>query len=149
MTMTPRTLLARSSIGAIMAVALVGAVSAYAYWTANGSGSGSATATTTTDNLTISSAPVSGAAPGSSTPVTVTITNPNSYSVGVNTVSAVVTTSIAGCLTADFTFPDTVLNTTISGLGSTSFVQNLDFADTAVTQDACKGATVTLTFASD
>jgi hypothetical protein len=81
--------------------------------------------------------------------VTVTITNPNSYSVGVNTVSAVVTTTAAACAAADFTFPDTVLDTAIAGLGSTSFVQNLDFADTAVSQDACKGATVTLTFASD
>jgi len=132
-----------------VAIALVCAVSAYAYWTAYGSGSGAATATTTTDNLVITSAPVTGAAPGSSTPVTVTITNPNTYSVGVSTVSAVVTTSVAACLAADFTFPDFVLNTTIAGLGSTSFVQNLDFADTALSQDACKGATVTLTFASD
>ena len=145
-----RRLLARSTIGAtVVALALVGAASAYAYWTAGGSGSGSATATTTTDNLTISSAPVTGAAPGSSTPVTVTVSNPNPYSVGVGTVSAVVTTSAPGCLAADLTFSATVLNTTISGLGSTSFVQNLDFADTAVSQDACKGATVTLTFSSD
>ena len=144
-----RKFLARSSIGAtVVVVALVGAASAYAYWTANGSGSGSATATTTTDNLTISSAPVTGAAPGSSTPVTVTVSNPNPYSVGVGTVSAVVTTSVPGCLAGDFNFPDTVLNTTISELGSTSFVENLDFADTAVSQDACKGATVTLTFSS-
>jgi hypothetical protein len=140
----------RSSIAlAVAAVTLVGAAGAYALWSANGSGSGSATAGTTTDNLVISSAPVSGAAPGSSTPVTVTITNPNTYSVGVSTVSAVVTTSVPACAVADFTFPDTVLNTTIAGLGSTSFVQNLDFADTAITQDACKGATVTLTFTSD
>ena len=143
-------LLARSSIGvAILAVALVGAASAYAYWTANGSGSGSAAATTTTDDLTISSAPVLGATPGSITPVTVTISNPNPYRVGVNTVSAVVTTSVPGCLAADFAFADTVLNTTIPALGSTSFAQNLDFADTAVSQDACKGAIVTLTFSSD
>jgi hypothetical protein len=147
---TTKTLLARSGIGgAALILALVGALSAYAYWTANGSGSGAATATTTTDNLTISSVPVTGAAPGLSTPVTVTVSNPNTYSVGVGTVSAVVATSVAGCLAADFTFPDTVLNTTIAALGSTSFVQNLDFADTAVSQDACKGASVTLTYASD
>lgn len=140
----------RSATGAaIVIVALAGGVAAYAYWTANGSGTGTATAGTTTDNLTISSIPVTGLTPGSSTPVTVAVSNPNSYSVGVSTVSAVITTSDASCLPADFSFADTVLNTTIAALGSTSFAQNLVFADTAVSQDACKGATVTLTFASD
>ena len=92
---------------------------------------------------------MTGLTPGSSTPVTVTVSNPNTYSVGVSTVSAVITTSDAGCLPADFTFAATVLNTTIAALGSTSFAQDLVFADTAVNQDACKGATVTLTFSSD
>jgi hypothetical protein len=140
----------RSAIGAaILFVALFGGVAAYAYWTANGSGTGTATAGTTTDNLTISSIPVTGLTPGSSTPITVAVSNPNSYSVGVGAVSAVITTSDSGCLPADFTFSDTVLNTTIAALSSTSFAQNLVFADTAVSQDACKGATVTLTFSSD
>lgn len=145
-----RTQLRRGLIGAAIAtVALIGAVSAYAIWTASGSGTGAAASGTTTDNLTISSAPVTGATPGSSTPVSVTVANPNAFSVGVNTVSATITTSAAGCLATDFTFPDTVLATTIAGLGSTAFIQNLDFADTAVSQDSCKGATVTLTFTSD
>lgn len=150
MTKTNRTLLVRSAIGVVIVlVALVGGVTAYAYWTANGSGAGTATAGTTTDNLTISSAAVTGLTPGSSTPITVTIANPNTYSVGVSTVSTVVATSDSGCLPADFTFADKVLNTTIAALGSTSFVQSLVFTDTAVNQDACKGATVTLTFSSD
>jgi hypothetical protein len=145
-----RTQRRRGLLGAAVAtVALVGAVSAYAVFTANGSGSGAATSTTTTDNLVISSAPVTGATPGSSTPVTVTVTNPNPFTAGVNSVSATITTSVAGCLAADFTFADTVLATTIPPLGSTVFVQNLDFSDTAVSQDVCKGATVTLTFTSD
>ena len=128
---------------------ILGAVGAYAFWTAGGSGSGTATAGTTTDNLTIASAPVSGLTPGSSTPVTVTLTNPNSYSVGVGTVSTVITTSDAGCLPADFTFPDRVMNTTIAPLGTASFTQNLVFADTSANQDPCKGATITLTYASN
>ena len=140
----------RSVIGvAVVIVALVGCVIAYGYWTANGSGSGTVTAATTTDNLTISSVSVTGLTPGSSTPVNVTVSNPNTYSVGVGTVSAVITTSDAGCLPADFSFADTAPNTTIAALGSTSFAQDLAFADTAVSQDACKGATVTLTFSSD
>ena len=131
---------------AVVIVALVGCVIAYGYWTANGSGSGTAMAGTSTNNLTIASALVTGVTPGSSTPVTVTITNPNTYSVRVDTVSTVITTSDAGCLLADFTFPAKVMNTTIAALGTASFVQNLVFADTAANQDLCKGATITLTY---
>ena len=107
-----RALRKRTLIGAVVAAfVLVGAFDAYAYWTTGGSGSGSATAGTTTNNLTIASPLVTGITPGSSTPVTVTVTNPNSYSVHVDTVSTVITTSDGGCLPADFTFPAKVLNT--------------------------------------
>jgi hypothetical protein len=135
--------------GLVAAFVLMGAFGAYAYWTTGGSGSGSATAGTTTNNLTIASPSVTGITPGSSTPVTVTLTNPNSYSVHVDTVSTVITTSVGGCLPADFTFPAKVLNTTIAALGTASFTQGLAFADTAVNQDSCKGATVTLTYSSN
>lgn len=145
-----RALRKRTLIGALVAAfVLVGAFGAYAYWTTGGSGSGSATAGTTTNNLTIASPSVTGITPGSSTPVTVTVTNPNSYSVHVDTVSTVITTSAVGCLSADFTFPAKVLNTTIAALGTASFTQALVFADTAVNQDSCKGATVTLTYSSN
>ncbi len=99
-----RALRKRTLIGAVVsAFVLGGAFDAYAYWTTGGSGSGSATAGTTTNNLTIASPSVTGITPGSSTPVTVTVTNPNSYSVRVDTVSTVITTSAVGCLAADFT----------------------------------------------
>jgi chorismate synthase len=139
----------RILVGAVLAALVFGAVGAYAYWTTGGSGAGSATAGTTTNNLTIASGAVTGITPGSSTPVTVTITNPNSYSVHVDTVSTVITTSDPGCLPADFTFPAKVLNTTIAALGTASFTQNLVFADTAANQDLCKGATITLTYTSN
>lgn len=135
--------------GLILAVVLMGAIGAYAYWTTGGSGSGTATAGTTSNNLTIASPAVTGLTPGSSTPVTVTVTNPNSYSVHVGTVSTVITTSDPGCLPADFTFPPKVLNTTVAALGTASFTQGLVFADTAANQDLCKGATVTLTYSSN
>ncbi len=145
-----RALRKRTLIGGLVAAfVLMGAFGAYAYWTTGGSGSGSATAGTTTNNLTIASPSVTGITPGSSTPVTVTLTNPNSYSVHVDTVSTVITTSVGGCLPADFTFPAKVLNTTIAALGTASFTQGLAFADTAVNQDSCKGATVTLTYSSN
>lgn len=145
-----RALRKRTLISALVAAfALLGAISAYAYWTTGGSGSGTATAGTTTDNLTITSPSVAGITPGSSTPVTVTVTNPNSYSVHVDTVSTVITTSDVGCLPGDFTFPPQVMNTTIASLGTASFTQSLLFADTAANQDPCKGATVTLTYSSN
>jgi hypothetical protein len=136
-------------VALVSAFVLVGAFGAYAYWTTGGSGTGSATAGTTTNNLTIASPSVTGITPGSTTPVTVTVTNPNSYSVHVGTVSTVITTSDPGCLPADFTFPPKALNTTIAASGTASFTQGLVFADTAVNQDLCKGATVTLTYSSN
>jgi hypothetical protein len=145
-----RPLRKRTLIGALAAAfVLLGAIGAYAYWTTGGSGSGAATAGTTTNNLTIASPSVTGITPGSGTPVTVTLTNPNSYSVHVDTVSTVITTSDVGCLPADFTFPAKVMNTTIAALGTASFTQDLVFADTAANQDPCKGATVTLTYSSN
>jgi hypothetical protein len=135
--------------GLIAALALLGALDAYAYWTTGGSGSGKATVGTTTDNLTIASPLVAGVTPGSSTPVTVTLTNPNSYSVHVDTVSTVITTSDPGCLPADFTFPAKVMNTTIAPIGAAFFTQDLVFADTATNQDLCKGAAITLTYSSN
>ena len=137
-------------IGAfVAALVLLGAVSAYAFWATGGSGSRTATVGTPTDDLRVTSPPVTGIAPGSSVPVTVTLANPNGYSVHVNTVSTVITTSDAGCLPADFTFPARVVETTIAPLGTASFTQDLVLADTAANQDLCKGATIALTYASD
>ena len=133
----------------IPALALLSALGAYAYWTTGGSGSGTATVGTTTDNLTIASPPVAGITPGSSTPVTVTLTNPNSYSVHVDAVSTAITTSVPGCLPTDLAFPAKAMNTTIAPLATASFTQDLVFTDTAVNQDPCKGATITLTYSSN
>ena len=136
-------------IGAVLAaLVLVGAaVAADAFW-ATSSGSRTATVGTTSDNLTIASAPVTRVTPGSSAPVIVTVTNPNTYSVHVDTVSTLITTSDPGCLPADFTFPAKVLDSTLPPLGKASFTENLAFADTAANQQACKGATITLTYSS-
>jgi len=135
--------------GFVAALVLLGAVGAYAFWATGGSGSRTATAGTTTDNLRVTSPPVTGIVPGSSAPVTVTLANPNNYSVHVDTVSTVITTSDASCLPVDFTFPARVVKTTIAPLGTASFTQDLVLADTAANQDLCKGATITLTYASD
>jgi hypothetical protein len=148
--MNVSTLPKRALIGGFLAaLALVGAIGADAFWAAGGSGSGTAPTGTTTDNLTIASPPITGITPGSSTAVTVTATNPNGYSVHVDTVSTVITTSDAGCLPADFTFPAKVMDATIAPLGNASFTQDLVFADTAANQYACKGATITLTYSSN
>jgi hypothetical protein len=147
--MSANKLAKRASLGVIAgALALLGAISANAFWTTGGAGSGTATAGTTADNLGIASPLVTGVTPGSSTPVTVTLTNPNSYSVYVDTVSTVITTSDVGCPAADFTFPAKAMNATVAALGTASFTQDLVFADTAANQDPCKGAAITLTYSS-
>lgn len=129
-------------------VLAVGGTSAYAYWTSTGSGSGTATAAAGDSNLVIASSSPAGLSPGGSVAVTGTVTNPNSYSVKVGTVSGVVTTSNASCLPDDFGFAPVAVNQTVAAGQNTPFAGTLTMADTAVNQDACKSAVITLTFSS-
>jgi hypothetical protein len=140
----------RALIVAVMAlIGLVAVLGGYAYWTTGGSGSGTASVGDDTDNLTISSTAPGALLPGGEVAVTVTVSNPNSYSVHVNDVSTSIATGVAGCLAADFHFPTKTLNTELAAGGSASFTQNLHMDDTAANQDACKNATLTLTYSSN
>lgn len=74
-----------------------------------------------------------------------------SSSLQVGTVHAVVSTNKVGCEAADFTIANTVENQTIPAKGSgVSLAHNgsITMADTEANQDACKGATITLTLSS-
>jgi hypothetical protein len=136
---------------ATLAVA-ISAVGAYAYWTTTGAGTGSAANASSNGTIVLHASFAPGLTPGASEPVSFTADNLNSSSLYVGTVSSVVSTSNPGCLAADFTVPAAIENQTIPantsgvalGTGST-----ITFADTAVNQDACKGATVTLTLTSN
>jgi hypothetical protein len=140
----------RALIVAVMAlIGLVAVLGGYAYWTTGGSGSGTASVGDDTDNLTISSTAPGALLPRGEVAVTVTVSNLNSYSVHVNDVSTSIATGVAGCLAADFHFATKTLNTEIAAGGNASFTQNLHMDDTAANQDACKNATLTLTYSSN
>jgi hypothetical protein len=157
---------------AALAVAVVAAVGAYAYWTTGGAGSGSATNGTTTDNLVIVGSgaatngtdnPVSiapGLTPGGNVVVTYRVFNPNSFSVHV---ANVITDTIANsadpshalapntCLNSWFSFvQDAAANETIpaNSLG-VAHTGKLSMSDPDLNQNDCKSAVVTLNLKSN
>jgi hypothetical protein len=149
-----RSLVALATVGALAV-----AVAAYAYFTA--SGSGTATATVGTSSAVTLKGTVTGNLyPGSSSPVALTVDNPSAGKQRVGTVSLEKITADAGhssCSVVitggnpDFTMADVVVNKTF-GQGNGQAVTpggSLTMNDTGVNQDACQGATLTLTLKSN
>jgi hypothetical protein len=135
---------------------LVSAVSAYAYWTTTGSGTGSASVASSNGTITLHASFAGNLTPGASEPVSFTADNPGSSSLYVGTVTSVVSIdaahATAGCAASDFTVPAVAENQRIIAGASGAALANdssITFADTANNQDACKGATVTLTLSSN
>lgn len=139
-------------VAVVAAVGLIAAIAGYAYWSTTGSGSGSSTAGTTSA-ITLHASFPSGIYPGGTEPVSFTAdsTNPGNVRVGtVHLASVTVDAGHSACVTADFTMPDVAENVEIPNGSGTALPTNgtLSFADTAVSQDACKGATITLNLTS-
>jgi hypothetical protein len=125
----------------------------FAYWTLTGSGSGSGGVAAGTGTVTLGASFADGIYPGGTRTVTFTASNPNTHAVRIGTVSlASVTTTAPGCDVADFTMGpvlqgfDVAANATDVTLPNTG---TLAFANTAVNQDDCKGATITINITSD
>jgi hypothetical protein len=129
------------------------AAGAFAYWTTTGAGTGSATNAASNGTLVLHATFAGGLTPGKTEPVTFTADNAGTSSLQVGTITSVVSIDAGhvGCLPADFTVPTAVENTRVAA-GATLFAlptaSTIAFADTAVNQDACKGAIVTLTVSS-
>ena len=125
---------------------------AYAYWTTTGAGTGSAANASSNGTITLHAAWAAGALyPGGSQTVTFTGDNAGASDLRVGTISSVVSTSDPACLASDFTIADVVSNTTIPH-GASGFALGtgtLSMANSASNQDACKGATITLTLSSN
>jgi hypothetical protein len=144
---------------ATLAVAVVAAVGAYAYWTASGTGSGTASVGTDA-GVTINNFGFSGALyPGHSVTVTFDIVN-NSANTKAKVGKVVADTSggntngisglPVGCSAADFHFADVTVNTEIGESATDSGVTGtLSMDDTAVNQDACKNAAPVLHLKTD
>jgi hypothetical protein len=149
-----RLLIGLASVG-VIAVAAV----AYAYFTSTGSGT--ATATVGASSAVTIKGTVSGNLyPGSSSTVTLTVDNPSSGKQRVGTVSLEKITADAGHPTCsvvttggnpDFTMADVVVNKTYaSGNGqAVTPTGTLTMNDTGLNQDACQGATLTLSLKSN
>ncbi|RAX18224.1 hypothetical protein DC347_01760 [Pseudarthrobacter sp. AG30] len=133
------------------ALVAVGGGAAYAYWSTTGGGNGSAAASSGTSPVTINVTVAPGVAPGTPQAITYTATNPNSSSTTVTLATPVVTTNKSGCLPDWFsaTAPagtTTVLAGATTALGGGTLTLN---DDPATNQDACKGATITVTVGSN
>jgi hypothetical protein len=136
-----------------------GGAAAIAYWSAGGTGSGSAT-TGTSANITVNeTVPTANLTPGGTTvALSGTFTNTNSGPVTITSVTATITgTSNPSCLASDYSLSNGGVATVPSGATSIPTGTNvgawsgltLAMANTALDQNACKGATVNVTYAAN
>jgi hypothetical protein len=145
-----RTALVLSAV-AVLAVAGI----AVAYWTTTGSGEGSGSVKTSNGTLTLHGTITNALTPGGSSPVSYSADNAGSSSLQVGTVKAIVSIdeehANAGCKASDFSIAETaegqVIPANSSGVALTH-AGKIEMADTGVSQDACKGATISLALTS-
>lgn len=145
--------------GIVVAAGLALAAVAYAYFTSTGSGTGTATVGSSSA-VTLHGTLGGSLYPGASQTVTFTVDNPSSGSERVGTISLTKVAADAGhssCSTTitgekpDFTMSAVTVNKVFSpGNGqAVTPTGSLTMNDTGANQDACQGATLTLTLASN
>jgi hypothetical protein len=150
-----------AAVSIVAASALV-AGGAFAYWTTNGDGDGSANAAGSNGDVVLHASFDAGITPGGSEDVTFSADNLGTTNLWVETLSIDSITvdnaydadsNPTGCDAADFTVDeDTFTEQTMIPAGDSGVLLDsetvLNFANTAVNQDGCKGVTVTLTLSS-
>jgi hypothetical protein len=143
------------AIAAVSTVAAVGvATSAFAYWSTTGSGSGSGTAAAGNGALVLHGTIVGSPYPGGSNEVTLTADNASATDLIATTVkldSVSVDAGHSACRVADFSMADVASGTVVlhGTTGTSVGTGSLVFAnDPANSQDACKGASITLHLSS-
>ena len=148
----------RALLGMGCVAAVVMAAAAYAYFTSTGSGTATATVGSSSA-VTIKGTVTGNLYPGSSSPVSLTVDNPSSGKQRVGTISLEKITPDAGHPTCsvvvgggnpDFTMANVVVNQTFAPGNGQAVTPSgsLTMNDTGVNQDACQGATLTLTLKS-
>ena len=142
--MTKKNKIAAVAVSA--ALVAVGGGAAYAYWSTTGGGNGSAAASSGTNAVVVHVAFDKDITPGSTKTISYTADNPNTGSTPVTFTGAVVTAS--GTCDASW-FSATVPTGTKTLAGNATSVDMgtgiLTFSDSTANQDACKGATITVT----
>ena len=127
---------------------------AYGYWTTTGAGTGTATVAAAGGTVVLHGVAAAPLVPGGTAAVTFTADNPGPGSLYVTRIHLEgVSTDAghAGCAVADFAMPDVISNTRVPAGASAHALAGsgtLSMADTGVSQDACKGATLTLALSS-
>jgi hypothetical protein len=141
----------KTVLGVVMALVVAGA--AVAYWTGVGSGTAAGTVNSG-GTISLSGTVAAGLAPGLNKAVSLTATNATTSAIKVGTVhldSVLVDAAHSTCVVADFTMADVVEDQSIAAGASNAALANsgsLVLANTAVNQDACKNAILTLTLSS-
>jgi hypothetical protein len=127
---------------------------AVAFWSGTGTGTGTATVGES-GAVTLTGTVAPGIAPGTAEAVAFTAANPSESPVQVGAVHLVgvaVDGAHAGCEVADFTMADVTENHQVPAEATVEALPDegsLVYANTGVSQDACKGATLTLTLTSN
>jgi hypothetical protein len=140
-----------TAVACVAALAVAGI--AYAYWTGSGSGSGTGDVGTN-GTITLSGTVIGDSAPGVSQPVSFTAANATDSPIRVTTVhleSVSVDAAHSACAVADFSMANVTEDHQVPAGATAEALPNngsLVYANTAVSQDACKGATLTLTLSS-
>jgi hypothetical protein len=148
-------LVATAIVGGILALS---GTAAFAYWTATGTGSGTATTAAASLDLTVTQTAFAGSSlvPGG-TPQSVsgTIGNTNTFAVPVSSLAATVAVDSAhaasGCLASWYSVTNLSAATTpVPANGNVAFSGKIQLVDqTTTNQDACKGATITLSYSAN
>ncbi|WP_407344613.1 hypothetical protein [Pengzhenrongella phosphoraccumulans] len=143
----------RTAIVAVTAVVLLGtAGGAYAYWTSTGSGSGTAAAAAAASTVTVSqTGPVAGLVPGGAAlGLSGTFTSPNSNVVVTSLTATVASVDKTGCPAADFVIGGSavIVNDAPATSSKTWSGLTIKLNNTSANQDACKGAAVTINYAT-
>jgi len=139
------------AIVASVLVSLVVAGTAFAFWSATGSGTGTASAGSA-GTLTLH-ASASNMYPGATQDVAITADNSGDSALKIAKVhldSVAADGGHSACVVADFTMLDVTVNAEVAGHASGAAVGtgHLAMADTGISQNACQGATLTLTLSS-
>jgi hypothetical protein len=136
-------------LAAAGALALVagGGGAAYAYWTTTGTGSGTGINSAGNGTVLLHATFAGGLAPGNAVSVAYTADNSSTTATRVGALTSSVTTSDPdNCLSDWFAVTSVTTNSLVaaSTTGTSVGAGTLTFLDSAVNQDACKSATITV-----
>ena len=150
----------KKTIAGIVAFMMLGAIAAFAYWSASGAGEGSAATGEVEEEVIVNQVSVIGnlRPGGAAQELSGTFDNPNDEPVFITSVTATldsvvdgVGVPIVGCTTADYALVDPIMDVDAeipagddqgAWEGATLAFDN----DPLVDQDACQGATVVITY---